>query len=819
MIPAFFGVGAIPAYRQFLLDSKANKLQGRHLGAIHVYSGSNGAEVQSRIDAMWRAYAHMGKFWRGCKYFRMKKLIFHSNITGSSLSGLEPFVMSRTEHDRLTTALVKIARRVLGSRATSYRQEEGETKWRSLPNHDVRRMLNILPHHTEMLLRRLQYYQRMIRQQDAHTQVLAALFSPLEFEQEDPVDIEGRIRLGVAHPWLLQLQQDFDTVFAKIEDLFLDGSVLDGRYAQLFWPHGEGSELLATVEHFRDFDIHATRPIFLAQSFDDLQPTLETTHVSFPCPIKINEHTCGLTFKSHMALLSHIRLSHGARNLLDLLTCTNQCVFCRSCFTNRENARVHTQRAVRSHLCRINRSIVSSPVVPRDLTCTLCGEDCTSLAELQDHLLSHWHLPIPKVQDGPRPRRDRLSRQEEAEGEGGQQRGRAGTRASSSRRWGRGRGRRQEESRQEQGQGRRRSSPQLLQQRAFQDGGGSEQASPVTRRQHWTFGVLSDHHVHPSIRIEIDGSGQGRGSPILQESSPVRQRDTEQAGATACLHSHSDSEVPPRHGQSGDIHQKQRPTAATQGVHPGAPACRDGRRNSHRAVLPPQQNFQRRVESSVSLPAASARGVSQLVFPARGWGRASGKGAERALGTPMSAASDSMIGTEEAEAAPLFRPTMMNLEPAQPRAVITRPLAPQLPQFHAVPPPLSCQDTQSVAAPAPPPSSHDSQSSAVPNPGHDSPSVPDLQSNTPLNPGHASPVPDPQFYAMDSPSGHDHPSVPGHQSYDIFSSQGSTPVAVSQIQTEEEISSEVPEDAPVTVTQEIRERLSLIAEFIQAARE
>ena len=178
-----------------------------------------------------------------------------------------------------------------------------------------------------------------------------------------------------------------------------------------------------------------------------------------------------------------------------------------------------------------------------------------------------------------------------------------------------------------------------------------------------------------------------------------------------------------------------------------------------------------------------------------------------------------MIGTEEAEAAPLFRPMMMNFEPAQPRAVITRPLAPLLPQFHAVPPPLSCQDTQSVAAPAPPPSSHDSQSSAVPNSGHDSPSVPDLQSNTLLNPGHDSPVPGPQFYAMDSPSGHDHPSVPGHQSYDIRSSQGSTPVAVSQIQAEEEISSEVPEDAPVTVTQEIRERLSFIAEFIQAARE
>ena len=62
VIPAFFGIGAIPAFRQFLLDSKAHKLQGRHLGAIHVYSGSNGAEIQSRIDSVWRALPTWASF-------------------------------------------------------------------------------------------------------------------------------------------------------------------------------------------------------------------------------------------------------------------------------------------------------------------------------------------------------------------------------------------------------------------------------------------------------------------------------------------------------------------------------------------------------------------------------------------------------------------------------------------------------------------------------------------------------------------------------------------------------------------------------------
>ena len=105
--------------------------------------------------------------------------------------------------------------------------------------------------------------------------------------------------------------------------------------------------------------------------------------------------------------------------------------------------------------------------------------------------------------------------------------------------------------------------------------------------------------------------------------------------------------------------------------------------------------------------------------------------------------------------------------------------------------------------------------------------MPDSPSNAVLNPGHDTPsVPGLEFYAMDSTSGHDSPSVPGPQFHAFGSSQGSTPV---QAQAEEEISPEVPatpiaqvtiEDAPVpTVTQERRERFSLIAEFIQAARE
>ena len=137
---------------------------------------------------MWSAFRHMGKFWKACRNKKMVKTIFHSNIIGSSYSGLEVLCLSKADSSRVDRTTMIIARRVLGkqinfvsnqhARSLQYAAgEDVETScWKSLPNSEVRRQLLLLPHSTAMMLRRLQFYQRLILQPKAHTHTVCCTF-------------------------------------------------------------------------------------------------------------------------------------------------------------------------------------------------------------------------------------------------------------------------------------------------------------------------------------------------------------------------------------------------------------------------------------------------------------------------------------------------------------------------------------------------------------------------------------------------------------------------------------------------------------------
>lgn len=91
-----------------------------------------------------------------------------------------------------------------------------------------------------------------------------------------------------------------------------------------------------------------------------------------------------------------MRQAHGSRNLLDVLTLTNVCLFCGSIFASRENARYHSQRALRYGRCLVSRSPYGGGVVqPRELQCPACNLEFQHLADLQEHLKIHWPGPFP----------------------------------------------------------------------------------------------------------------------------------------------------------------------------------------------------------------------------------------------------------------------------------------------------------------------------------------------------------------------------------------------------------------------------------------
>ena len=173
-------------------------------------------------------------------------------------------MLTRPEHDRVTNALVTLGRKAVGKPSRfSEEDEHGKQQWKSNSNIAVRKKLSVLPHHLSMVLRRLQYYQRLMKHPASHAQILSAYFGKLNFEFSDMVDFTGRINIGAAHPWLLQLHTDFDFLFDKVDDLSLDANIIDGRYFCLFSSAAAEADvqIQLAVEHVRDFDLSAIKPI------------------------------------------------------------------------------------------------------------------------------------------------------------------------------------------------------------------------------------------------------------------------------------------------------------------------------------------------------------------------------------------------------------------------------------------------------------------------------------------------------------------------------------------------------------------------------
>ena len=163
---------------------------------------------------------------------------------------------------------MQIARKVFGKRAT-YKHYDTD-RWVTLSNKDICRRWQLLPHGIEMTLRRIKFYQNWILHPEPNSQLLMAMFGSFEFDDALPfIDATGKIDTTHAHPWLLQLCDDFVFIFLHVDDLALDAEIIANRYLLLFVSHPVGSELYLTCQHFAHFDLHTHRPLFVTLSQEE----------------------------------------------------------------------------------------------------------------------------------------------------------------------------------------------------------------------------------------------------------------------------------------------------------------------------------------------------------------------------------------------------------------------------------------------------------------------------------------------------------------------------------------------------------------------
>ena len=69
----------------------------------------------------------------------------------------------------------------------------------------------VAPSHIELRLRRLRWLQDMIRQPEAHAQVIAAIWGRLPDEHHDTIDASGR-PTEKANPYAKLLDEDMETL-------------------------------------------------------------------------------------------------------------------------------------------------------------------------------------------------------------------------------------------------------------------------------------------------------------------------------------------------------------------------------------------------------------------------------------------------------------------------------------------------------------------------------------------------------------------------------------------------------------------------------
>ena len=371
--------------------------QARYLGEMYVHNGSTTAARKHRLNKAQVAWSSMGAFWTrsGCSR-RSVCMVFRSLVFETAVCGLVPFVLHKSDYSAIDSFIVGKGRYLMrGQACKKDPQPDGTVRYRAVPNKVVWQYLGLAGSKIEMCIRRLQYWQRLLRAPHLHSYVFAVIFGHFKFERGPPLQEDGTVS-DSAHPWLHQLVDDIEAL-REVDDLAHVPEQVDRRPLRLF---------MGDVKHdFLHMDVTMLRRKFLCVSIPPPEyqaERLEAVEADEPdpdlhvCECLLADGTmCGRFFKTARALAQHQTCFrnqglHGTPSLEAQLVVTNQCLFCREVFANTFATRRHVRAALLSQHCSGRSSITNrQPEIPTRLSCTMCDAQLADLNALHDHLEQH----------------------------------------------------------------------------------------------------------------------------------------------------------------------------------------------------------------------------------------------------------------------------------------------------------------------------------------------------------------------------------------------------------------------------------------------
>ena len=395
------GVGAKKWGQMFFRGSYFPGVVCQHLrclgGRIH-FNQSLVAERTERLNAIRAGWRSVGAFWVSGAPFKIKRELFQAKVYSPALSGTIAFFTGPAEtnaYDKIILAFGRVLLQTFAKWAKKCERDAatGDDHFTALTGEKVWKAIGLVPVALEVVVQRLRWLQDMTLHQDAHAQVIGAIFGKLFLETSATIDGEGRPTEN-SNPLALAFA-DAVAALASIEDALPLLEDLDGRLAPLFC-----DELLG--EDFRAIDVTQLRRAFLTKrAFANQRGEQEAVH---RCTLTTaSGATCGLLFSSANALKAHMRNAaggeHGTRALSYALVLSNQCPLCMSTFADRKTAQNHLIGSIRFKRCYCDNTTANHElVVPSFYSCPIISCGCFGLAfpcweAFQRHV--RVHLPEP----------------------------------------------------------------------------------------------------------------------------------------------------------------------------------------------------------------------------------------------------------------------------------------------------------------------------------------------------------------------------------------------------------------------------------------
>ena len=184
------------------------KRVAKYLGGWMHHSCATSPEISQRIAAAKRSWSVLQGFWfRRDAPRAQRQLVFKAMVLSAVYSGLDAVPSHKGDDKRITQLLVSLSRKLLQGRACTKPWHDVRGHHRSWTNLQVFQEVGLFASATERCVRRLLWWQNIVKRPDENVALLASLFGQFPWESYAQLGPDGRLTQH-ANPWIRQLVED-----------------------------------------------------------------------------------------------------------------------------------------------------------------------------------------------------------------------------------------------------------------------------------------------------------------------------------------------------------------------------------------------------------------------------------------------------------------------------------------------------------------------------------------------------------------------------------------------------------------------------------